>query len=232
MRDSFVLYTKIKDTVDELTLEQKGELFQAILDYQATGEVPKLEGVVKIAFIPIRQDLDANNEKWEKTRQARSEAGKKSAEQRLANSNKSQQTSTKSTNVEFVQQTGTNSNKQEQTGTNSTDNVNVNVYVNDNVSSKEDIYRDVPEEIKDVYMEWVKMRRKIKKPITSKTTVTRSLNRLRSLSNDPAEQRELIQVAIDHCWQSFYHKPREDTKNRKADELDGFYKMSQEWANE
>lgn len=76
-KDSFVLYTKINEVVRELSDEQKGRLFQAILDYEETGEVPELDHFTKLAFIPIRQDLDINNEKWEKEKKARSEAGKK-----------------------------------------------------------------------------------------------------------------------------------------------------------
>ena len=67
-----------------------------------------------------------------------------------------------------------------------------------------DLFADVPEAIREVYMDWVKMRTKIKKPITSKTTVTRSLNRLTQLTTNVKEQKELIQLAIDNCWQSFY----------------------------
>lgn len=119
VKTSFVLYTQIAETLKELTDEEKGQLFQAILDYQTTGEVPELNRVVKMAFIPIMQDLDANNEKWEKTRQARSRAGQYSA-------NKRQQKATNSTHVDFVEQKATNST------VNVNDNVNVNVNVNDN----------------------------------------------------------------------------------------------------
>lgn len=134
--DSFVLFTKIKGVVDELSLEQKGELFQAILDYEATGEIPDVDGVVKIAFIPIKQDLDDNHKKWEKTKKARSDAGKKAAEAKKANSIKTEQTTT---NLNKHQQTLTNVNKVKQTDTKHTDNVDVYVDVNDNVSSKEDV---------------------------------------------------------------------------------------------
>lgn len=76
-RDSFVLYTKINEVVKELNNEQKGILFQAILDYEEVGEVPELDQLLKLVFIPIKQDLDKNNEKWESQSKSRSEAGKK-----------------------------------------------------------------------------------------------------------------------------------------------------------
>lgn len=117
MRDSFVLYTKIREMVVKLTDEQKGILFQAILDFETDNEVSIDDPVIDMAFIPIRQDLEANNEKWENIRNARSEAGKRSGEVR-------KQKETNQTSVNFVQ---TKMNKKEQIGTNPT------VYVNDNV---------------------------------------------------------------------------------------------------
>ena len=120
MRDSFILYTQINEVLKELKDEEKGQLFQAIMDYETTGEIPDdLSPIVKVAFIPIRQDLDANNKKYDDIKQARSEAGKKAAEAR-------------------AQQTSTNVNKAQQTSTNvNNDQHNVNVNVNDNDYIKE-----------------------------------------------------------------------------------------------
>ena len=80
------------------------------------------------------------------------------------------------------------------------------VYSNnkDNKKVNKDIYSDVPAEIKDAFMEWVEMRKSIKKPITSKRTVTRALNKLNELSQDTSEQIKLIELAIDKCWLGFY----------------------------
>lgn len=82
MRDSFVLFTKIKDVVEALSDEQKGMLFQAILDYESDKEVNITDAVVKVAFIPIKRDLDYNEDKWNEEKSKRSEAGKKGAESR------------------------------------------------------------------------------------------------------------------------------------------------------
>lgn len=95
MRDknSFVLFYDIYDVVTALKAEQKGLLFQAILDYQITRKhEPTGDLVVDVAFIPIKQSLDRNNEKWEREKLARSEAGKKGMESRY---NKAQQKITK-----------------------------------------------------------------------------------------------------------------------------------------
>ena len=86
-KNSFVVYTDIKEVVDELDDEQVAALFRAMLDYQITGKVPKLTGSLKYIFIPIRQQMDRNNEKWQKTKEVRAESGRrgglKSAETRF-----------------------------------------------------------------------------------------------------------------------------------------------------
>lgn len=78
-----------------------------------------------------------------------------------------------------------------------------------NNTNNKNIYIDVPAEIKDAFMEWVEMRKSIKKPVTSKQTVTRALNRLNELSKDPVEQIKLIELAVDKCWLGFYPTKQE-----------------------
>lgn len=92
-----------------------------------------------------------------------------------------------------------------------------------NTNTKTDIYKDVPVEIKDVFMEWVKMRKEIKKPVTTKNTVTRSLNKLNQLSQDAEEQKQIIEQSIDSCWQGFYplkDKPRKIETYHEEDVTD------------
>lgn len=80
---------------------------------------------------------------------------------------------------------------------------------------KEDMYADVPAEIKDVFMEWVAMRKQIKKPIVSKQSVTRALNKLNQLAEDPREQIKLIELATDKCWLGFY-PPKQEKAAKSA----------------
>lgn len=74
---TFIVYDEIKDTLDEMTDEEIGKLFRGMVDYHVTGEEPDLKGGLKFAFIPIRQQMDRDDEKWNKTREARAEAGRK-----------------------------------------------------------------------------------------------------------------------------------------------------------
>lgn len=137
-KDSFILYTEQQEVFDNLSDEEAGQLIKAIFNYVETGEASNLNKTLNLAFIPIRQNIDRNSEKWEETKNKRSEAGKKSAEIRK------QQKSTNSTSVNFVKSKSTNStsvdfvkNKSTNSTVNVNDNVNVNVNKKENIKEKE-----------------------------------------------------------------------------------------------
>ena len=80
-KKSFVLYQDIEEVVSELSREQAGDLFMAILSYNRTGEAPKLEGALSLAFIPIRQAMDRDGMKY----QARCQKNKENISKRWGN---------------------------------------------------------------------------------------------------------------------------------------------------
>lgn len=76
-RDSFVLYTSQYDAISDLSLKQKGELFDAIFSYVVNGQQPQLsDPSVAMAFRFISMQIDIDTEKYEKKILARSAAGK------------------------------------------------------------------------------------------------------------------------------------------------------------
>lgn len=88
MKDSFILFTAYKDTVDCMTDVQAGLLFKMILNYES-GNEPLSElpsgsdtDTAYIAFTFIKRQLDSMNEKYEKSVEKQREAGKKGAEKR------------------------------------------------------------------------------------------------------------------------------------------------------
>jgi hypothetical protein len=118
-KKSFILYADLIKSIDHLTNEEKGILFNHLLEY-VNDKNPILEDrLILTAWKPIEQQLKRDLKDWEVTIGKRSEAGKASAEAKKL-VKLIQQTSTKSTSVESVQHTSTKS----------TDNVNVNVNVN------------------------------------------------------------------------------------------------------
>ena len=101
-KDSFILYTEQTELFNELTNEDAGKLIKGIFRYVKTGESPVFEGITKMAFIPIRQMLDRNAEKYEEKREKLSQNGKKGGRPRIitADSEMVEQQSLKDTAAE------------------------------------------------------------------------------------------------------------------------------------
>lgn len=67
------------------------------------------------------------------------------------------------------------------------------------------------QELLDSLFDFVDMRKQIKKPITTKSTVIRLLNKLDKLSGgDDDKKIKLLNASIDHCWQDIYERSLED----------------------
>lgn len=83
-KKSFVLHKDALDVLDELTLEQSGELFLAIRDYQQGVEL-NLSSLIKIVFAPFKAQFIRDSGNYEKVREARQAAGRKGGEAKQAN---------------------------------------------------------------------------------------------------------------------------------------------------
>ena len=71
---------------NELSDEQAGKLIKAIFMYAEKKIIPEFDdGMVKMAFSFIKSRIDLDLEKWNKTREKRSEAGRKGGKQTQAN---------------------------------------------------------------------------------------------------------------------------------------------------
>lgn len=69
-----MFYFEIRPCIKRLTLEEKGQLFEAILDYGEYGAIPEVDGAVGVAWDFIQQRLDRDtgryDEKVEQTKYA------------------------------------------------------------------------------------------------------------------------------------------------------------------
>lgn len=61
----FVVYGDVQAVVDELNDEQTGKLFRAMINYFATGKAPRFDGILKYVWIPIKQQMDRDREKYD-----------------------------------------------------------------------------------------------------------------------------------------------------------------------
>ena len=114
-RKSFIFNIEWQEVLLEYPAEVRLEVYDAIIEYVASGTLSELKPMARIAFSFIKKEIDYNEQRYQDVVNKRSEAGKRSAESR--NNNKS----TNSTNV----------NKCQQASTNATDNVNDNDNDND-----------------------------------------------------------------------------------------------------
>ena len=96
---SFLMYLDYEEQFNLLTDEQLGQLMRAIIIYEKTKEIPQLDGMVKMAFSFIKQQLDRDNEKWKEEKQKRSNAGKRGMQSRWKNNSEVKKENNKNNNV-------------------------------------------------------------------------------------------------------------------------------------
>lgn len=86
-------------------------------------------------------------------------------------------------------------------------------------NTKGAVYYPDNEQLNDLFIEYIKMRKTIKKPLTENGIKRKmiKLDKLAGLDNDIA--CKIIEQAIDHCWQDFY--PLKDNKlKQQTSQLD------------
>lgn len=69
-----MLYFDIRPCLKRLSTQEKGILFEAILDYGEFGAVPELEGQLGVAWDFIQPRLDRDRERYEEISRKRTEA--------------------------------------------------------------------------------------------------------------------------------------------------------------
>lgn len=121
-KNSILLYTSDYEAVKDLSLEEKGMLFDAIFEYVLTGNIKELPPIILLAFKFFRIHIDENNKKWNDIKTKRKEAGSKGGEA------KAKQNVANVANAKSAKQNVAN--------------VAVNVNDNVNVSNKEKIVKE------------------------------------------------------------------------------------------
>lgn len=139
MKNSFVLYTDYKKHIAKLNDSQKGVLMMAIMQYQAGEELPEMDAVTDMCFGFIADQIDRDNEAYERKIEAKREAGQKGGEARASKSK--QKVAKASTAKNAIAEVS----KDKQNVANVADNDNVN----DNVLKEKEAYasskKDFPE---------------------------------------------------------------------------------------
>ncbi len=75
-KNSFVMYTTYAEHINLLTMEQRGLLFTAIMNYASGEPLPDMDGMTRMAFSFIKVQMDRDSEKYQATVEKRRESGK------------------------------------------------------------------------------------------------------------------------------------------------------------
>lgn len=140
----FIVYKDIHAVVDELTDEQAGKLFRGMIRYSAEGVEPDFEGILKFVFIPIKQQMDRDTDKYE----AKCEKMKANANKRWQKSNESKSMQLHANDAN----TNTNTNTNTKTDTTTTTNTNAALKQRGGSSGVDGIYG-----IEDEFNIWKKL---------------------------------------------------------------------------
>ena len=76
-KKSLLLYYDYIDQFEMLSDSQLRQLIYAMIHYDKTGEINELDGITKMAFLPIKRRLIQDKETWENTCKINSENAKK-----------------------------------------------------------------------------------------------------------------------------------------------------------
>lgn len=62
-----MIYFDLRPCLKRLNLEEKGRLFEAILDYAEDGVIPELDGICGVAWDFLRPRIDRDSSSYEKS---------------------------------------------------------------------------------------------------------------------------------------------------------------------
>lgn len=223
-KDSFILYLEQKQIFEMLTDEEAGQLIKAIFEYEDTGQTVTLDRSLQIAFLPIKNVLDRNKEKYEKV----VERNRKNIEKRW-NKEDTKNTTGKNGMPKNTKNTD-NDNEHDNDNDNEHDNdkkeKNKKRKTFDDVFSENHFSNDLENTIKD----FIDMRKTIKKPMTTKA-LELLIRNLKKLTNLEDEQIAILNQSIEHGWQTVY--PLKQFKNNSSNgNINDFKDLMEEAQNE
>jgi hypothetical protein len=203
-KKSFVLYADLIKSLEHLTNEEKGILFNHLLEYVNDMNPNLTDRLILTAWKPIELQLKRDLVKFEEVKAKRSEAGKRSAELRALRSDEKELTNP--TSVESV----------EQRLANPTDNDNVNDNDNDNVNDNDNDIKKKPKENKfnfkkslidygfkeSLVEDWLVVR-KAKKASDTETSFNSFIS---TVEKNKCDINSLLEYIINRSWSGFNWK--------------------------
>ena len=189
-RKSFLIHIDSLDILDDLTDSQCGQLLRAIKDYQ-TGNQSDLEPLVKVAFSPFKNQFKRDEEKYQKTCEARALAGSKGGKQKVANASKSKQK---------VANLAENKNKNKTKNKSDSKNINTIVAGAPKFNFKNQLISLGVKE--STARDWLEVRKK-KKAANTETALN---GLIKQISESGLTPQKAIEMATEQSWAGFKAK--------------------------
>ena len=183
MKDNFLLKTSQISVFNELSNEDAGKLIKGIFEYVKTKEI-KLEGYLKVIFIPIKEEIDKNEEKYELICERNKNNGKLGG--RPKNSEKPKETQKNPVGILETQK-----------------NMTRHIHIHNHIHKY-----NFNNNINKLLEEYIEIRIKKKYTITE-TVINRLCNKLNEYGKTDKEKEQIILNAINGGWKDFYELKKE-----------------------
>lgn len=179
--------------------EQRLEMFDAILSYQ-NGEEPEIEDpMVASVFKLIRDTFEANDEAYKAQCEKNKQIALEREAKRASSGNEASRTVT---NRDEASRTVTDKDKDRDK--------DLDKEKKKSLRDKKENYSDDPK-VDAAIKDFLKYRKEMRKPM-GEIAISRFLNRLANLTEDPDKQVILINTAIERGWQTVY-EPKENSRS-------------------
>jgi hypothetical protein len=221
-KKTFVFNCEWQEVLVDYPAEVRLEVYDAIIEYVATGTLSELKPMAKMAFSFIKKEIDYNNQKYADVIVKRIKAGQKGNEVRWSdNYRKNRKCDTCDKPIANI-------------AVNVNDNVNVNVNDNDNDIIKESLKEksensqkptikkqeketsDKEKEWQAIFSEWLDYKRERKESYKSARSVVLALRHLQELSsNDTEVARQIIEQSMANNYAGLFELKSQKNGNGK-----------------
>jgi hypothetical protein len=207
-RKSFIIHKDSLVILNEMSNEQAGIFIKAIKFYQEKGHLPDLDFGLKMAITPFINQFQRDEENYKNTCEARKLAGSKGGKQKVANASKCKQ---KVANL--ADSDSKNKSDSDSKSKNNLDNDKIII------KGKE---IDLPEFInKDLFIAFVEMRIKIKKPLTEVATGLLIKKLIEFEKKQAGFANQALENSIESSWQGVF-EPKSNNFNSSSKSQTGY----------
>lgn len=200
-REYFCAYHSYSDSMRNLSDEECGRLFRALLSYSATGELPDLSDRESIAFDFMRSQIDRDQEAYEAKCKKSKDSIAKRYERIQTNTNKYERIRTNTDVYERYQGKGEGEGKGEGKGKDKGKGEDNNTRARR--AGVFESFSENDQDLLDALIAFRTMRKQIKKPLTERGEEL-ICKKLAELTPDHTVMIQILDQSIERGWQGVF----------------------------